>query len=493
MTVMVATPGPCGGWSSAGARAALRTPHRRPSSPSDRDRSPSRFGSTASLFFATRRIASCDSRLRLRTSLSSHASSRGEFPDLTASIIVLIAVSMVDDYTVSRSSDARGAPPGSRVRVNADDAILSRYRKAAHGQRNCSQAQRAHGRFLPQAKRRSRNAANALGGLEPRPRRDAPLRPPRPTTTREQSASSHPATKNPRPPSHELSVLDVGCGNLRFERFLAERSIPFRAVALDRCVELISKGREALEANDSPTTPIRERPSSRPSTCGRQASSARSSTETTRRLTSRSSPPGIRPHRRVRVHAPRSGSDARGGCAARFQGRSPGGHLALSFWQFLNSPRIAAKAHAATAHALDAGAVPPPARRGRLPARLATRNGRPALLPPLRRRGDYPHRRKPQVNAVESSRFFGRWESHDLNRYVIVRKEQGERPHDAGFPCENLGRASCKRQRRLGTAIAPSAQITSVTLRVHAANSSGVPANTISPPAVPPPGPMSIT
>lgn len=39
-----------------------------------------------------------------------------------------------------------------------------------------------------------------------------------------------------------VRLLDVGCGNLRFERFLLDRSVGFRALALDRCEALAVAG-----------------------------------------------------------------------------------------------------------------------------------------------------------------------------------------------------------------------------------------------------------
>ena len=46
-----------------------------------------------------------------------------------------------------------------------------------------------------------------------------------------------------------LAVLDLGCGNLRFERFLAERTnAPLRVTALDNCPDLASPEIGALSA-----------------------------------------------------------------------------------------------------------------------------------------------------------------------------------------------------------------------------------------------------
>ena len=240
-----------------------------------------------------------------------------------------------------------------------------------------------------------------------------------------------PGDEKPAPAiPRELSVLDVGCGNLRFERFLAERSIPFRAVALDRCVELISKGREALEANDSPTTP-HPRKTFEPSVDLREADviGALLDGDDASLDESLESAEGydLVVAFGFMHHVP--GSDARGRlCRALFKAVAPGGYLALSFWQFLNSPRIAAKAHAATARALDAGAVPRRLDEGDF---LLGWQHETDVLRYCHHFDDAEITRIVEslgVNAVESSRFSADGKSHDLNRYVIVRKEQGERP-----------------------------------------------------------------
>lgn len=50
-------------------------------------------------------------------------------------------------------------------------------------------------------------------------------------------------------PDGPLAVLDLGCGNLRFERFLAERTnAPMRVTALDNCPDLASFGTDSLSA-----------------------------------------------------------------------------------------------------------------------------------------------------------------------------------------------------------------------------------------------------
>ena len=50
------------------------------------------------------------------------------------------------------------------------------------------------------------------------------------------------------PADRPLRVLDLACGNLRFERFLAERVGAFEAWCVDNCDALVEMGRETLAA-----------------------------------------------------------------------------------------------------------------------------------------------------------------------------------------------------------------------------------------------------
>jgi len=47
---------------------------------------------------------------------------------------------------------------------------------------------------------------------------------------------------------HPLQVLDLACGNLRFERFLAQQGVAFVSHAFDNCDELVMLGKDGLEA-----------------------------------------------------------------------------------------------------------------------------------------------------------------------------------------------------------------------------------------------------
>ncbi len=108
-----------------------------------------------------------------------------------------------------------------------------------------------------------------------------------------------------------LAVLDLGCGNLRFERFLAERTnAPLRVTALDNCPDLASPEIGALSAAFPHSL---------------RSSSAASKTKE---------------------------EDASG------QGANPPEKTVVSFWQFLNDPRLAAKAATVTAEGRAAHCLP---------------------------------------------------------------------------------------------------------------------------------------
>ncbi len=131
-----------------------------------------------------------------------------------------------------------------------------------------------------------------------------------------------------------LTVLDLGCGNLRFERFLAERTRgPIAVRALDNCAALAEDGTVSLperftlefhEADlvehllDSPTAPLVN-----PDTCDIAVTFG------------------------LMHHLPAFALRARA-LRELLSALRPGGFAIASFWQFLNDPRLAAKAEAAT-------------------------------------------------------------------------------------------------------------------------------------------------
>ncbi|MEC4272815.1 class I SAM-dependent methyltransferase [Adlercreutzia sp. R25] len=132
-----------------------------------------------------------------------------------------------------------------------------------------------------------------------------------------------------------LAVLDVGCGNLRFERFLATHTRgPVAVCALDNCTALAEDGTAPLSERftlEFQETDLVEHllnnhgtPLANPGTCDIAVAF------------------GLMHH--VPTFALRTRILQELISALR-----PGGFALVSFWQFLNDPRLAAKAEAVTA------------------------------------------------------------------------------------------------------------------------------------------------
>lgn len=138
---------------------------------------------------------------------------------------------------------------------------------------------------------------------------------------------------------HPLAVLDLACGNLRFERFLAERRIPVASVtALDNCPVLLGEPDSAVafRSCDLIEALIDDdfRASLPHATCDLSVAF------------------GFMHHVAafpLRVRALEGLLDS----------LRPGGFAVVSFWQFLHDDRIAAKAAATTAAGRRAWSLPP--------------------------------------------------------------------------------------------------------------------------------------
>lgn len=175
-----------------------------------------------------------------------------------------------------------------------------------------------------------------------------------------------------------LSVLDLGCGNLRFERFLAERATgPLAVTAIDNCAPLVKDSRQPA-SNPAP-----------PNAAGRQCTFA-DNPENATPPHAEEGPAARRPvavdFRHIDIveslledaladYPPRSICDL----AVAFglmhhlptlalrarvlreliSALRPGGFAIVSFWQFLNDPRLAAKAQATTAEGRAERGLPP--------------------------------------------------------------------------------------------------------------------------------------
>lgn len=170
-----------------------------------------------------------------------------------------------------------------------------------------------------------------------------------------------------------LAVLDLGCGNLRFERFLAERAnAPLRVTALDNCPDLASPEIGALSA----AFPHSLRSSSAASKTKEEDASGQGANPPEKTIVDlraldivESLLDGTFADRLPRNshdlavafglmhHLPTFALRARV-LEGLLSSLRPGGFAIVSFWQFLNDARLAAKAAAATAEGRVAHGLP---------------------------------------------------------------------------------------------------------------------------------------
>ncbi|WP_165053828.1 MULTISPECIES: class I SAM-dependent methyltransferase [unclassified Adlercreutzia] len=157
-------------------------------------------------------------------------------------------------------------------------------------------------------------------------------------------AAAHAAMTAPEP---TLRVLDLGCGNLRFERFLAARAgRPVEAFAVDNCAPLVAQG-----ARDEFPEDVRIRFQLLDVTGALHAGA-----DLVRALDAPACDLavafGLMHHvptfdQRVRV------------LEALADHVRPGGHVAVALWQFARSDKLRAKAEAATARGCAACGIDP--------------------------------------------------------------------------------------------------------------------------------------
>lgn len=170
-----------------------------------------------------------------------------------------------------------------------------------------------------------------------------------------------------------LAVLDLGCGNLRFERFLAERTnAPLRVTALDNCPDLASPEIGALSA----AFPHSLRSSSAASKTKEEDASGQGANPPEKTIVDlraldivESLLDGTFADRLPRNshdlavafglmhHLPTFALRARV-LEGTLGSLRPGGFAVVSFWQFLNDPRLAAKAATVTAEGRAAHCLP---------------------------------------------------------------------------------------------------------------------------------------
>ena len=170
-----------------------------------------------------------------------------------------------------------------------------------------------------------------------------------------------------------LAVLDLGCGNLRFERFLAGRTnAPLRVTALDNCPDLASPAIGALSAAfpHSPSSSSAASKTKGGDASGQGTNLPEKTTVDLRALDIvESLLDGTFADRLPRNscdlavafglmhHLPTGALRARV-LEGLLSSLRPGGFAIVSFWQFLNDARLAAKAAAATAEGRVAHGLP---------------------------------------------------------------------------------------------------------------------------------------
>ena len=186
------------------------------------------------------------------------------------------------------------------------------------------------------------------------------------------------AAADPTLARRALSVLDLGCGNLRFERFLAERAGgPLAVTAVDNCTPLVKDGRQPAPRPASPQAAGRQRASA-DSLDSAVPPHAKQGPAASERAMVDFRPFDI-------VESLLDGSFANrlpyGTCdlavafglmhhlptfalrtealAALLRSLRPGGFAIASFWQFLNDARLAGKAAAVTDEGRAAHSLPP--------------------------------------------------------------------------------------------------------------------------------------
>ncbi|WP_172136222.1 class I SAM-dependent methyltransferase [Adlercreutzia sp. ZJ473] len=158
------------------------------------------------------------------------------------------------------------------------------------------------------------------------------------------SAGAHVAAAAPEP---TLRVLDLGCGNLRFERFLAARAGgPVEAFAVDNCAPLVAQGtRDALPEG----VRVRFQPLDVMGTLHAGEDLARALDAPACDLAVAFG---------LMHHVPTFGQRVRVLEALASHVR-PGGHVSVALWQFARSGRLRAKAAAATARGCAACGIDP--------------------------------------------------------------------------------------------------------------------------------------
>lgn len=186
------------------------------------------------------------------------------------------------------------------------------------------------------------------------------------------------AAADPTLARRALSVLDLGCGNLRFERFLAEKAAgPLAVTAVDNCAPLAKDGQRTTPRTAFPKAASRQRASADsldsagpPHAKQGPAASERAMVDFRPFDIVESLLDGSFANRLpygtcdlavafgLMHHLPTFALRAEA-LAALLRSLRPGGFAIASFWQFLNDARLAGKAAAVTDEGRAAHSLPP--------------------------------------------------------------------------------------------------------------------------------------
>lgn len=217
-------------------------------------------------------------------------------------------------------------------------------------------------------------------------------------------------SKDPTP--HPLSLLDIGCGNLRFERFLASEDVLFQATCADNCRDLVQSGLgESIAAQirfvelDIANTLIEEEDVAEKLSLDKESQDVICAFGFFHHIPSQS-------HRLALLQS-------------LIKLLKPGGLLAVSFWQFEKDARIFSKAQVATDEAREL-------------YKLIDLEPGDYLLGWQDKQGLYRYCHSFSEEEITSlvqelgsqvaelARFSADGKSGDLNRYIVIQKRPGD-------------------------------------------------------------------
>lgn len=143
-----------------------------------------------------------------------------------------------------------------------------------------------------------------------------------------------------------LRIADIACGNLRFVRFLQQKTkAPLEVYAFDACEPLLREGLRALSGTDGERLVVHERACDIAEALLQERAfmDEAPACDMTVAFGFMHHLPLVRQRERL--------------LRAMANGTAAGGFVAVSFWQFADDERLLEKARTATAHAQEADAV----------------------------------------------------------------------------------------------------------------------------------------